>query len=73
MICKVELYYEIEKEPGEDFPQHPQLFLEKLISKDKNFEIITIKEDKWGIEVKPLIRAHYLTREKALLRLIGKK
>jgi len=74
MICKVELYFEIEKQPGEDFPQHPQLILEKLISKNKNFEKIIIKEPAFGdIEDNPLIQATYLTRERALIKLIGKK
>jgi len=73
MICKVELYFEIEKMPGEVFPLQPQLIIEEIISKNKNFETILLKKGEWFEDDKPLIQARLLTRKMALLRLTQKK
>jgi len=73
MICKVELYFEIETQPGEVIPLQPQLIIEEIISKNKNFETILLKKSEWFEGDKPLIQARLLTRKMALLRLTQKK
>jgi len=67
MIVKVEVYFEVRKEDGEVFPEHPGLLIEKQLKEEIPKEF-TLKGDWWTGK---RITASYLTRERALEILVN--